>query len=128
MVEDNAELRALYRTALTMTGYTVIAVEDGWSALRWIDMDRPDGIVLDLGLPRLSGRDLHAEITAHAETRDIPIVVVTGLATNEEAQTLDVACVLLKPVEPEDVVAAAVRYFPPPSGTHRKRSGGRSTV
>ena len=129
VVEDDAELRALYRTALTMAGYTVVAVDDGWSALRWIDVDRPDGIVLDLGLPRLSGRDFRAEISAHAETRDIPIVIVTGMVSNEDARALGVQCVLLKPVEPDAVVAAALRCFPPPPGGFpRKRNRRQSTV
>ena len=44
VVEDDAELRVLYRTALALAGYTVIAVDDGISALRWIEADRPDGI------------------------------------------------------------------------------------
>jgi CheY-like chemotaxis protein len=115
VVEDDAELRALYRTALALAGYTVIAVDDGISALRWIEADRPDGIVLDLMLPRLGGRDVQAEIAAHAETRDIPIVVVTGTA-EEELSGDGVRCVLRKPVEPEVLVRAAKRCFPMPTG------------
>lgn len=116
VVEDDAELRALYRTALSLAGYMVIAVDDGISALRWIEVDRPDGIVLDLMLPRLGGRDLHAEIAAHAETRDIPVVVVTGTSTEEELSGDGFRCVLRKPVEPEALVRAAKRCFPMPTG------------
>ena len=115
IVEDDAELRVLYRTALSMAGYTVKAVEDGMAALRVIETDRPVGIVLDLGLPRLHGRDVQREIAAHAETRDIPIVVITGLA-DHDLNAGEVACILRKPIEPEDLVAAARRCFPPPRG------------
>src|SRR5688572_19913163 len=74
VVEDDHELCSVYRDAMTYAGYAVIAVKDGLSALRVIDEDRPDTIVLDLDLPPLSGWDLRAEIAAHAETRDIPIL------------------------------------------------------
>lgn len=90
--------------ALTIGGYHVIACEDGIEALRFIEGDEPAAIVLDLGLPRLSGRDVQRELASHAETRHIPIIVVTGdtRALNEE----DFACVLRKPVSPEGLLSA----------------------
>jgi DNA-binding response OmpR family regulator len=115
VVEDDAELRALYRTALTMAGYSVVTVEDGLEALRWIDAHRPDGILLDIGLPRLSGHDVQREVAAHAETRDIPIIVITGRVF-DDVKTADVACILRKPIDVEAVIAAARQCFPPPSG------------
>jgi CheY-like chemotaxis protein len=95
-----------------MAGYTVVAAEDGIDALRRIEDDRPQGIVLDLGLPRLGGRDVQQEIAARADTRDIPIVVVTG--TDEALNPRDFPCVLRKPVQPDEVVEAVVKCVPPP--------------
>ena len=115
MVEDDTELRALYKTTLTMAGYVVVAVEDGLDALRWIDEHRPDGILLDIGLPRLSGRDVQREVAAHAETRDIPIIVITGQPLDDGFER-NVACVLRKPVHVDAIVASARNCFPPPRG------------
>jgi CheY-like chemotaxis protein len=106
IVEDDANLRSLYRAALTGAGYAVVAVEDGVDALRHVENGRvPDVVLLDLGLPRLAGRDLHRELQAHSETRGIPVVVVTGTDT-ADLDPAAFACVLQKPVDVQDVVSA----------------------
>jgi DNA-binding response OmpR family regulator len=105
VVEDDPALRAFYRQVLMISGYTVIAVEDGIDALRRVETDPPDLVILDLELPRLSGRDVQAELAAHTATSHIPIMVVSGTDT----RTLDPAafvCILRKPVTPERLVAA----------------------
>jgi len=108
LVEDDTALRGLYQAALRLGGFDVVAVGDGLAALRWIELERPAAIVLDLGLPRLSGRDLQREPHAHAETHDIPIVVVTGQELGDLNES-DVACVLRKPASPESVVTTVRR-------------------
>jgi len=105
VVEDDAGLRELYRSVLTAAGYRVIAVEDGVDALRQLETIHPGIIVLDLALPRLSGRDVQQELASHAETRDIPILVVTGTETRD-LDTTGFACVLDKPIRPHTLVAA----------------------
>jgi CheY-like chemotaxis protein len=105
VVEDDAALREMYRAALTAAGYRVIAVEDGIDALREVEITRPDLIVLDLMLPRLGGHDLQRELALRAETRDIPIVVVTGVDSRTLKRT-DFDCVFTKPVNVDALVAA----------------------
>lgn len=68
----------MYRYALMGAGFTVTAVEDGLDALRRIERDRPDAVVLDLMLPRLGGEDVYLELRSNPSTRDIPVVIVTG--------------------------------------------------
>jgi CheY-like chemotaxis protein len=97
IVEDDADLRHLFRTALALAGYRVQEARDGLEALKLLDCDPPDLVVLDLGLPIVTGLEVREEIAAHAHTRDIPVVVVTGSLVAPE--TLDVACVLYKPVK-----------------------------
>lgn len=62
--ENDASLRELYRSALRAAGYAVVAVEDGIDALRRVERARPEAVVLDLDLPRLSGRDVQKELKA----------------------------------------------------------------
>jgi superfamily I DNA/RNA helicase len=59
-------------------------------------------LILDLGLPVVSGYVVQQEIAAQAHTRNIPIVVVT--ASSVEPERLQVACMLRKPVSPEQLV------------------------
>lgn len=102
VVEDDEDLRRLFRTALVLAGYDVVEAGDGLEALLRIDQAPPDLVVLDIVLPRLSGIAVQQEIAAQAVTREIPIVVITG--SGMEADGLDVACFLRKPVSPEQVV------------------------
>jgi CheY-like chemotaxis protein len=116
VVEDDEVLRNLYRAELTMAGYTVATATDGITALQWVDTHRPDVIVLDWGLPRLGGRDVQREIASHAETRDIPIVLVTGVAGDREIDPADFCYVLRKPIDVEEVVRAVRACVAPKGG------------
>jgi CheY-like chemotaxis protein len=107
IVEDDPELRTLYRTALSLAGYSVVAVGDGIEALRRIEAEPPDIMVLDMSLPRLGGRDVSLEVGSHAETAAIPIVVVTGDARG--LNTSDFACVLQKPIDLDTLVRTVER-------------------
>ena len=102
IVEDDADLRHLFRTALALAGYRVQEASDGLEALKLLDCDPADLVVLDLGLPIVSGEAVRQEIAAHAYTRHIPIVVITGSVV--VAETLDVACVLYKPATIESLL------------------------
>ena len=92
----------MYRTALTLAGFDVHDVSIGIDALRYIDQEPPDLIILDLMLPDINGMVVRQEIAAHAHTRRIPIVIVTGATLDLSAA--DVACVLRKPVAPDELV------------------------
>ena len=105
IVEDDPRLREMYRMALRAAGYAVVAVEDGTDALRQIEQAIPALVVLDLALPRLGGQDVYRELKARADTRDIPIVVVTGTDLSE-AEARDFATVLRKPCDADRLVSA----------------------
>lgn len=103
VVEDDPGLRDIYKTALTVAGYVVAAVEDGIDALRYLESYTPAAIVLDLALPRLNGRDVQRELRSDRDRRDVPIVVVTGSETGD-LDPSHFACVLRKPIDPETLV------------------------
>ena len=108
IVEDDVPLRDMYRSALKVAGYEVGGVDDGLDALRWIEEHTPDAIVLDLILPRLGGRDVHSELQTRAETRSIPIVIVTG-DDAADIPASELCVVLQKPVEPHTLVDTVSR-------------------
>jgi two-component system response regulator MprA len=107
IVEDDEELRRMFRTSLLLEGFDVEEAADGLEALARIDYEPPDLVVLDLLLPTLDGVAVRQEIAAHAITRQIPVVVVTGSTINIDA--LNVDCVLHKPVTADALVAAVRR-------------------
>ncbi len=111
IVEDDNDLRRMFRTALSLAGYEVEEAGDGLDALRLVEHRVPDLVVLDLVLRALDGVSVRQELAARALTRQIPIVIVTGSSINTDA--LDVACVLRKPIIPDDLVKAVERCLAP---------------
>jgi len=103
VVEDDHVLRDLYRVTLSLSNFAVHACEDGLDALHYLDQSRPDVIVLDLDLPRISGTVLYDEIRARRRAERVPIIVVTGLP---DIPDLPEAVVMRKPVTPDQLIKA----------------------
>ena len=104
LVEDDEQTREFYRHVIKAAGYEVAAVEDGLAALRRIDMETPDVIVLDLMLPKLGGVDVFQELRATPATRRIPVIAVTGAERLHGVDTSEFHYFLRKPVSPEVLV------------------------
>lgn len=114
IVDDDADLRAMFRAALRFAGFEVREAADGYDALNVIEQYRPDLVVLDLALPRLDGLAVHAEISAQALTRHIPIVIVTG--EDRDLSQVKAACILRKPVSPDQLISTVRRCLASGSG------------
>jgi len=102
IVEDNGDLRRMFRTALSLAGYDTQEAGDGYIALHLIDQHRPTAVVLDLGLPNIDGYVVLQELIGQAHTRDIPVIIVTAHPSAE--QPPGAACLLRKPVMPDRLV------------------------
>jgi len=79
VVDDNAqnlELLVAYLDALPCAVSTAI---DGLDALEKVEQVKPDLILLDIMMPRMSGFEVCRKIKSDPETRDIPIIMVTAL-------------------------------------------------
>ena len=102
IVEDDTDLRRMFRTSLALAGYEVDEAGDGVDALRIVEDRLPDLIVLDLVLRALDGISVQQELAARTVTSRIPIVIVTGSTIATDA--LPVARVLRKPVMPDELI------------------------
>jgi two-component system, OmpR family, KDP operon response regulator KdpE len=107
IVEDDEQLRKMYRFALTVAGFRVREAADGLAALASLEHEPPSLLIVDLGLPDMSGQDVVKEIAAQAHTCNVPILVVTGSTQNLDQ--LDVDCVLRKPVSPDLLLQAVLK-------------------
>jgi DNA-binding response OmpR family regulator len=103
VVEDDRVLRELYRVALTLSNYAVHTSEDGLEALRFLETESPDVILLDLNLPRVPGTTLYEELRAHPQTRNVAIIVATG---TYPVPYLPGATLLVKPISPDRLIRA----------------------
>ena len=102
VVEDDDALANMYRAALSFAGFDVDVAGDGLTALEDIDTDHPDLVVLDLNLPQLGGDRILSEVAATPDTRDIPVIVVTG---SDRLAAGGASAIVRKPCDPGDLVA-----------------------
>ena len=78
IVEDNADSRELLVIVLKRSGYEVVEAATGLAALDQTHATRPDLIIMDLGLPGITGDEATARLKTDPSTRNIPIVVATA--------------------------------------------------
>jgi phosphate regulon transcriptional regulator PhoB len=84
VVEDEGDIRQLIRYNLEQEGFAVEEAGDGAQALRRLERERPDLVVLDLMLPAMSGLELCRLIRAGAATAKLPILIVTAKGTEAD--------------------------------------------
>ena len=89
IVDDSRLLRISNERALVRAGYHVISAEDGEAGLRLALEHKPDLVVLDMMLPRLSGPDVLRAIRSNPETASIPVMVLSGLPQCNENKLLN---------------------------------------
>ena len=115
VVDDDEDLRRMFRLTLSVAGFAVKEARGGFEAIRLLDADPPDLVILDLAMPNIDGFAVWRELQAHPHTRRIPVVVVTALEA-EAVTGLDVQCVVTKPVMPADLVTVVRRCLAASSG------------
>jgi CheY-like chemotaxis protein len=80
LVADDSEfVRRMATDLLSEAGYTVITAGDGATALRRVEEEHPDLVVLDLLMPRLTGFDVLREIKRNDRVRNTPVLVMSGV-------------------------------------------------
>ncbi len=81
LVEDDKATRNLLKAALTNAGHTVGTADDGASGFDEATRQRPNLIVMDLGLPQVSGYQAIRHLKQHPMTQAIPLLVLSGATT-----------------------------------------------
>jgi len=89
LIEDSKLLRTANARALVKTGYQVIGAGDGEEGLRSARETIPDLILLDMLLPKITGLDVLKGLKGDARTRNIPVMVLSGLSQAKEAKLVE---------------------------------------
>ncbi|MGH8867043.1 MAG: response regulator [Actinomycetes bacterium] len=85
VVDDDPSVRQLVQDVLEFEGYEVEVAEDGHSALRAIQTNRPDCVILDVMMPGLSGHDVLARVRETDGGAFLPVVMLTAAADDAQA-------------------------------------------
>ena len=79
VVDDTPDMAMLMMRAVEDQGHEVSVAGDGRFALQMVSAERPDVILLDIMMPRMSGIEVLRELKANAELRAIPVILVTAM-------------------------------------------------
>lgn len=84
LVEDDQNLREIYSIRLTAEGYEVVSANDGEEALAMAVREKPDLILSDVMMPKISGFDMLDILRSTAETKDIKVIMMTALSSEDQ--------------------------------------------
>jgi len=102
-VEDNELNRKLVRHLLRQTSYHLIEASDGETGVAMACEQRPDLILMDVQLPRISGIEATRRLRAEPATADTPIIAITSFALSgdeQRAKDAGASAYLAKPYSP----------------------------
>ena len=114
VADDSATVRTLVRMQLEAAGYTVLEAVDGQQAVKAVQSQAPDAVLLDIEMPVMDGLETIAALKQDPLTRDVPVVFLSSRDTGSdvvEALRLGAQDYLRKPPEEAELlarVAAAV--------------------
>jgi DNA-binding response OmpR family regulator len=84
IVEDDAAIREMYKGKFESDGFEVLTAGDGADGLELAKNAKPDIIMMDIILPRMDGFSVLAELKNNSKTKNIPIIMLTNLGTDED--------------------------------------------
>lgn len=86
LVEDDKSLREIYGVRLLAEGYDIVSAGDGEEALAMAIKDRPELILSDVMMPKISGFDMLDILRSTTETRDVKVIMMTALSSDDQRE------------------------------------------
>jgi two-component system, cell cycle response regulator DivK len=114
-VEDNAPNRMIVRDLLKRTTYTLIEADDGEAGVAMALARRPDLILMDIQLPKISGLEAIRRLRAESATAATPIIAITSFALSgddQKAKQAGATAYLTKPYSPFDLLNLIRKHLP----------------
>lgn len=116
VVEDEAVISRMYEKILTFEGYKVELAADGQEGCDKAKAVKPGLILLDFMMPKLNGLQVLDKLKADPETANIPVIMLTNLASPQEAEIAAkkgvVKYVIKSEAEPKQIVDIVKEYLP----------------
>lgn len=109
VIDDEEKIRKVLTIHLTAEGYEVVTATNGFEALRDMERINPDVIITDIVMPKVSGLEFTQALKNKAETRGIPIIVISAFSDKETVETarkLGAVKFLAKPFETKNLIEA----------------------
>lgn len=115
VVDDEADIRAIIKGCLEdIAEWEVLIAASGEEGIQLAVNEQPDGILMDVSMPEMSGLEALRQLQADSGTRMIPVVLLTAKVLSEEQEvftTLAIAGVIVKPFDPMALVDQVTEVF-----------------
>jgi CheY-like chemotaxis protein len=89
LVEDDNNLREIYEARLQAEGYTIVSAHDGEEALVVAKAEKPDLIISDVMMPKISGFEMLDILRNTDELKDVKVIMLTALGQSDDQQRAD---------------------------------------
>jgi CheY-like chemotaxis protein len=86
LVEDDKSLREIYSIRLVAEGYNIVSAGDGEEALALAVQEKPELIIADVMMPKISGFDMLDILRSQPETNKIKVIMMTALSSDDQRQ------------------------------------------
>lgn len=116
IVDDSASVRQVVSIALKQAGYDVIEAIDGMNALAKLDGRKLHLVISDVNMPRLDGIGFLTQMKANPAYRFTPVIMLTteaGEAKKQEGRAAGAKAWVVKPFQPEQLLAAVAKLVLP---------------
>lgn len=113
IVDDDDAIRTFVSMSLDEEGYEVITARNGIEALNLVQQNQPLLILLDMRMPGMDGRTFIEQYQATVELQSPIIVLTAGRNNSQSAAELNVAELLAKPFDLNDLLKVVERYAQP---------------
>lgn len=114
VVDDSATVRKLISGKLEKSGHTVVCAEDGVQGLECVSQQKPDLVLLDITMPNMDGYEVCRQIRANPDSRDIPVVMISGkdgFFDKVRGRMAGTTAYITKPFGPETLMKALESYL-----------------
>ncbi len=114
VIDDEADVRLLYRVNLRHAGHEVLEADDGERGIEAARTHRPDVVVLDLMMPRVDGFEVLRVLRAEQTSREVPVLVLTADSRVDDHRIcfeLGADEVITKPFMPEALTEGIARLL-----------------
>lgn len=112
IVDDEIELVDFVKMRLEANGYTVVTANSGLEGLSRAGQERPDLIILDIGMAEMDGYTMLQKVREKEEIKNTPVIMLTAYSKMKDLFEMEgISDYIIKPFEPQDFLLRVARVL-----------------